>query len=110
MTELNQIGSKPTIEYFSVKGVSMVTIPYNIIEVSPGVYTWKDITIKSIDYNYGGIVNTLISMKYSQDAMIAIINNYLLDPNDADANKEFIEMQEFRKSVKEIAKQIIANK
>lgn len=110
MIEVNQIGSKPTVEYFNAKGITMVTIPYDIVEVSPGVYTWKDITIKNVDYNYGGIVNTLITMKYSPDAMTAIINNYLLDPNDEDANREFVEMQEFRKSVKAIAKQIVANK
>lgn len=110
MLNTSQIGSKPTIEHFNAKGISMVTIPYNIIEISPGVYTWNDLTIKNMDFNYGGIVDALISMKYSPSAMTAIINNYLLDTENEDAINEFIEMQNFRKEAKAIAKEIIANK
>jgi hypothetical protein len=110
MLEVNQIGSKPAVEYFNARGVTMITIPYNIVEISPGVYAWKDITINGADYNYDGIVNALITIKYSPAAMTAIINNYLLDPNNEDTNKEFIEMQEYRKYAKETAKQILTDK
>lgn len=60
-------------------------------------------------YNYGGIVDALISYKYSNDRMQAIINNYLLDPDDDVSNQEFIEMQNWRSESKRIAKEILEN-
>ena len=59
------------------------------------------------EYCYGGLVNKLVSYKYPNDRMQAIINNYLLDPNDASANQEFIEMQKWRSESKQIAKEIL---
>ena len=58
-------------------------------------------------FNYGGIIDALINYKYSTDKMQAIINNYLLDPNDESANQEFIEMQKWRAESKQIAKEIL---
>ena len=109
MLDISQIGSKPIVEHFKLNGVSMVTVPYDITEISPGVYTWKDLTIKSTDYNYGGLVDTLIAMKYSPSSMVAVINNYLLDPADDTYKAEFSEMQEWRKQAKKIAKSILEN-
>lgn len=59
------------------------------------------------EYCYEGLVNRLVSYKYPNDRMQAIINNYLLDPNDDTANKEFIEMQNWRSESKQIAKEIL---
>ena len=59
------------------------------------------------EYCYGGLVNKLVSYKYPNDRMQAIINNYLLDPNDESANQEFIEMQNWRSESKQIAKEIL---
>ena len=59
------------------------------------------------EYCYDGLVNKLVSYKYPNDKMQAIINNYLLDPNDESANKEFIEMQKWRSESKQIAKEIL---
>lgn len=59
------------------------------------------------EYCYAGLVNKLVSYKYPNDRMQAIINNYLLDPNDELANREFIEMQKWRSESKEIAKEIL---
>lgn len=58
-------------------------------------------------FNYGGIIDALINYKYSTDKMQAIINNYLLDPNDDSAKQEFIEMQNWRSESKKIAKEIL---
>ena len=58
-------------------------------------------------FNYGGIIDALINYKYPTDKMQAIINNYLLDPNNESANQEFIEMQKWRSESKEIAKEIL---
>ena len=58
-------------------------------------------------FNYGGIIDALINYKYSTDKMQAIINNYLLDPNDESINQEFTEMQKWRSESKQIAKEIL---
>lgn len=101
------IGSKPKIEYYKTNGVDMVRIPYEMVELRPGKFAWKELIVKFNNFNYGGIVNALIGIKYSSDAMTAIINNYLLDPNDVDAKSEFNTMQEYRKEAKAIAHSII---
>lgn len=58
-------------------------------------------------FNYGGIIDALINYKYPIDRMQAIINNYLLDPNDEPVKQEFIEMQKWRSESKQIAKEIL---
>jgi hypothetical protein len=45
-------------------------------------------------------------MKYYQADMTAIINNYLLDPENEENKKDFNEMQEHRKYAKHVAKDI----
>lgn len=60
-----------------------------------------------LKFNYAGIVDALISYKYPIDKMQAIINNYLLDPNDDSVKQEFIEMQKWRSESKQIAKEIL---
>lgn len=108
MIDNTQIGSKPNIEYFKLADVDMVKIPYEIEEVSPGVYTWREISVRRSNYNYGGIVSELIGLAYSDTKMIAIINNYLLDPTDEEAKTEFGEMQNYRKYAKSIAKELFS--
>lgn len=100
-------GEKPQLEYYSLHGVDMVRIPYDIFETSPGIYSWREISINYLDFNYGGLVNALIELEYNQSEMTAIINNYLLDQEDEDIKAEFVKMQECRKKAKKIAKKII---
>lgn len=100
-------GEKPTIEYYKAGNIDMVRIPYNIIEISPSIYSWREISVKYINFNYGSLVSALIGLQYSPAEMTAIINNYLLDPEDSDAKTEFINMQNYRKDAKAIAKSII---
>lgn len=58
---------------------------------------------------YDYIVSNLIKLKYSDDKMQAIINNYLLDSTtDENVVKEFQTMQEWRKLSKVIAKDILS--
>lgn len=103
------IGSEPKIEYYKAMGTDMVRIPYDITEIRPGKFAWKELLVPFAKFNYGGIVNALISMKYSSDEMTAIINNYLLDSEDVEAREEFIAMQEYRKVAKAIAHTILNN-
>lgn len=82
------------------------------IDVEPmdGGYKWEQVQLTKEKWNYGGIVDALIQHKYPVDKMQAVINNYLLDPNDEAVIQEFNEMQEWRKQAKEIAKQALEYK
>lgn len=101
-----KLGEKPEIRYYKHNNIDMVCIPYDLFEVSPGIYSWKELNIRYVSLNYKNIVSTLIDMKYSQADMTAIINNYLLDPENEETKKDFNEMQEHRKYAKRMAKDI----
>lgn len=58
---------------------------------------------------YDRIVNALISYKYPADKMQAVINNYLLEPDNESHKNDFIVMQDWRKFAKEYAKEIMTN-
>ena len=103
------IGENPQIEHYRVNNVDMVRIPYEITELAPGIYSWSMLTVNYMNFNYGGIVDALINLKYSSAQMTAVINNYLLDPTDESIKKEFNEMQDYRKYAKNIARSIIEN-
>lgn len=107
MRDNTKIGSKPQLENYMLRGISMVRIPYDITEISPGVYSWREISVKYVNFNYGGLVSALIEIDYSQAEMTAIINNYLLDQEDENIKAEFTEMQNCRKLAKETAKWIL---
>lgn len=109
MIDNKVIGAEPKIEYYKAMGIDMVRIPYEIVELRPGKFTWREFSVPYTKFNYGGIVSALIGLKYSPDAMTAIINNYLLDSDDVIAKEEFTAMQEYRKEVKEIAHSILNN-
>lgn len=53
------------------------------------------------------VISALIREEYSEDRMEAVINNYLLDMEDANAKAEFDVMQSFRKEAKVFADEII---
>ena len=107
MINNEMMGSKPEIQYYNSMGIDMVRVPYNIVEVSPSIFAWREISIRFTNFNYGGLVDALINIKYSPDAMTAIINNYLLDQDNVDAKSEFNEMQAYRKEAKAIAREIL---
>lgn len=107
MRDNTKIGSKPQLENYMLRGISMVRIPYDITEISPGVYSWREISVKYVNFNYGGLVNALIELYYNQSEMTAVVNNYLLDQDDENAKSEFAEMQKCRKQAKDFAKWIL---
>ena len=57
---------------------------------------------------YDTIVNAIISAAYPADKMQAIINNHLLEADNAEHEQEFAEMQEWRKTAKSVAKEAMA--
>ncbi len=70
-------------------------------------YKYQTYTLKPAVLDYDSIVNAIISKEYHNDKMQAIINNYLLDPNNEDTTKEFNDMQAFRKKAKDWAKDLL---
>lgn len=72
-----------------------------------GTYKYQTYTLKPAVLDYDSIVNAIISKEYPNDKMQAIINNYLLDPNNEDTTKEFNDMQAFRKKAKDWAKDLL---
>ena len=107
MFDNKNFGNKPTIQHFISANCDMVRVPYEITEISPGIYSWRELLMKYRNFNYGGLVSALIGLQYSDSQMTAIINNYLLDPENEDSKKEFLEMQEYRKYAKETARNIL---
>ena len=60
-----------------------------------------------IPVTYPQIVSALVDKKYPFDAMQAIQNNYLADPEDADHKAEFDTMQTWRATAKAAAHEIL---
>lgn len=82
-----------------------VTANIGVLEVDGG-YEYEAIHLQMNEPpTYETLIAALIREKYSSDKMEAIINNYLLDATD-EAKAEFEEMQEWRKKVKEFAREV----
>lgn len=107
MIDNRMTGDKPTIEYYKIGDGERMKVPYDIVEISPNIYEWRELDMKGSNFNYGGLVSELVGINYSDSEMTAIINNYLLDPDDEESKREFSEMQECRKKSKEIARRIL---
>ena len=77
------------------------------LEKIDNMYRWEQVEIPAGKFDYSGVVDALVQYKYPIDKMQAVINNYLLDPNDEYAISEFNAMQAWRKEAKEIAKEAL---
>lgn len=77
------------------------------IELVGEMYIYEPIKVEYDRWEYGGIIDALVTYKYPNDKMQSVINNYLLDPEDAYAIDEFNKMQAWRKEAKEIAKEAL---
>ena len=70
-------------------------------------WEYDRVIIPAGKFDYAGVVDALVQYKYPIDKMQAVINNYLLDPNDEYAISEFNAIQAWRKEAKEIAKEAL---
>lgn len=100
---------KPSLWSFSLNGGQrQLTMNYNIVETKDEEnttwYEYDTITLPLGVYGYGSIVSAIITSKYSNDEMQAIINNYLIDKKNH--KTEFDEMQNYRTFAKETARRI----
>ena len=99
--------TKPNIlETYILGGVRHYDINIDVIQEGE-MYKWGQVSVPYDKWNYSGVVDALVQFKYPIDKMQAVINNYLLDPNDAYAIDEFDKMQAWRKEAKEIAKEAL---
>lgn len=98
---------KPNIlETYVLSGIRHYDINIDIMQEGE-MYKWEQVNVPIEKWNYSGVVDALITYKYPIDKMQAVINNYLLDPEDAYAIDEFNKMQAWRKEAKEIAKEAL---
>lgn len=99
--------TRPNIlETYVLGGVRRYDINIDVVHDGE-MYLWEQVNVPIEKWNYSGVVDVLIQHKYPIDKMQAVINNYLLDPNDAYAIDEFNKMQAWRKEAKEIAKEVL---
>lgn len=99
--------TKPDIlEAYVLGGVRRYEININVVQDGE-MYKWEQVNVPIEKWDYSGIVDALVSHKYPIDKMQAVINNYLLDPEDAYAIDEFNKMQAWRQEAKEIAKEAL---
>ena len=94
------------VDKYTKRGVNYRTINFNVKEVEYG-YEWDSVEIQGTKWDYGGIIDAIVTYKYPNDKMQAVINNYLLEPENEEYIRTFNEMQTWRKEAKEIAKQAL---
>lgn len=99
--------TKPDIlETYVLGGVRRYDINIDIVQDGE-MYKWEQVNVPIEKWDYSGIVDALVSHKYPIDKMQAVINNYLLEPENPEHITAFNEMQSWRKEAKEIAKQAL---
>ena len=94
------------VDSYIIRGVHKYDINIDIVQKGEMFY-WEQVRMQDGKWDYSGIVDALVQHKYPIDKMQAVINNYLLDPEDAYAIDEFNKMQAWRKEAKEIAKEAL---
>lgn len=98
------------VETIISTGIMTTVIRLDITKKEDG--TWE---CEEVEYNhkeplteekdYGPMVSTLIRVRYSQDQVEAITQNYLSDPEGH--KQEFDDLQAWREECKRIAKNVI---
>jgi len=71
-------------------------------------YRWQSVTLEPGIWNYGPIVNAIVTLEYPTDKMQAVVNNYLGAPEDPEAVGEMQDMQNWRAFAKQVAKDALA--
>ena len=98
---------KPSlVETFILYATRRYNININVKALGEN-YEFEQIEVPVGRFDYAGIVDALVIYKYPNDKMQAVINNYLLEPENEEYITAFNEMQAWRKEAKEIAKQAL---
>lgn len=79
-------------------------VPYAVEQNEEGIYTWKYVIVSPKNYDYSGLIDAIIGVKYSLRTMLAIMNNYMASPKNPAYKQEFLDMQAWRTTAKDYAK------
>lgn len=90
------------IEFATKRYAVNIDVIHNIDE-----WEYDRVRIPAGKWDYSGIVDALVTYKFPNDKMQAVINNYLLEPENEEYVTAFNEMQAWRKEAKEIAKEAL---
>ena len=100
--------------------ITYASINVNILQLTDKTYEWDqlelpDFALNNIhnaddDTKYSVLIAHIVKAYYNDNQMTAIINNYLLDPEDESFKNDFNKMQSIRILAKNTAKEIITNK
>lgn len=71
------------------------------------MYSYVQAAVLPANMNRAGLISAIIRAKYSQDAMEAIVNNYIGDGKNKEALTEFQQMQQWRNYAKTIADNVL---
>ena len=95
------------------------SINLNIVQLTDGTYEWDQLELPDFALNnihnaddetkYSVLIAHIVKAYYNDNQMTAIINNYLLDPEDESFKNDFNKMQKVRILAKNTAKEIITN-
>ena len=90
-------------------GQRQYTVNFNVqsAEGTEYKYRWQSVTLEPGVWEYGSLVSAIIAERYPEDAMQAVVNNYLQEPRTDKAVAEFNAMQSWRAFAKEVAHQAI---
>ena len=96
------------------------SINLNIVQLTDGTYEWDqlelpDFALNNIhnaddDTKYSVLIAHIVKAYYNDNQMMAIINNYLLNPEYEAFKNDFDKMQKVRLLAKATANEIITNK
>lgn len=95
------------MDTYVIGGVRKYDINIDVV-FEDDLYKWEQVSIPYGRFDYSGVVDALVQFKYPIDKMQAVINNYLLEPENQEYIIAFNEMQAWRKEAKEIAKEALA--
>jgi hypothetical protein len=100
--------------------VTYASINLNIVPLTDGTYVWDKLELPDFALNnihnaddetkYSVLIAHIVKAYYNDNQMTAIINNYLLDPEDEAFKNDFNKMQSIRILAKKTAKDIVTNK
>ena len=105
---INSGGNTPEVTTKTIGSKTFICVPFIVTEdTKNGHYEWVDIDLRPHEYNYDGLVNAIVGLKYNFSKELAVMNNYMASPKDVDAKLEFDELQDWRKLAKTYAKKIL---
>jgi len=93
------------IRYVIKLGLRQYTIAFDVKEADNG-YEWTEAVFPIGTPTYESMVSAFVRGRYDDDRMQAIVNNHLMEDDDAEHEAEWSAMQAWRVEAKSMAKQL----